>query len=362
MRRTGPIRPQKEISPTGPANRARAPSSRLAFPYRLLPGAGLGNFALAGLAALVMDGSASAGPTDVPDARTPPGTLVGISSHRLHIHCTGQGSPSVIFESGLGGTSLDWVRVQPAVSGFTRACSYDRAGYGWSDLGPPPRHAVRIARELERLLTQGHVPPPYVLVGHSFGGLVIRLFVARKERRAVAGLVLVDATHEQQFDRMETAGARSPMAPTGRRFVIANLWSVPNALPETLKPLAQRLALARKSIRTLYGELGSMRYSARQVNAIRRRPEAPVIVLARGPRPEDDSGHDSRLDRTWLDLQRDLARSMKNGSFQVVPDSGHYIHLERPGRVVRAIRTIVDAYRVQGKAADPARTADAPGD
>ena len=283
---------------------------------------------------------------------------MGISSHRLHLHCTGQGSPSVVFESGLGGTSLDWVRVQPAVSEFTRACSYDRAGYGWSELGPRPRHAARIAWELDRLLGNARVPPPYVLVGHSFGGLVVRLFAARRERRAVAGLVLIDATHERQFERLATAGLRMPAAPTGRRFVIANHWSVPSALPETLKPLAQRFARARKSVRTLYGELGAMRFSARQVGAIRRTPEIPVVVLARGPRTEHGSGHDARLDRTWLELQRDLARSMTNGSFQVVADSGHHIHLERPARVVNAIRTIVDTFRSGREAAGPAPPID----
>ena len=123
---------------------------------------------------------------------------------------------------------------------------------------------------------------------------------------------------------------------------------MPSSLPETLKPLAQQLAFARKAVRSLYSELGSIRYSARQVRSIRRMPDAPVIVLARSPRKRGDAGHDSRLEKTWLALQRDLARTMKNGSFQVVPDSGHYIHLDRPERVVGAIRTIVDSHRRGG--------------
>ena len=301
--------------------------------------------ALAGLTVVALAGFASGVPAVASEAESPPGMLVGVGLHRLHIHCTGRGSPSVIFESGLGGTSLDWVRVQPEVSRFTRACSYDRAGYGWSERGPEPRHADRIARELDRLLVHANVPPPYLLVGHSFGGLAVRLFVARKEPRAVAGLVLVDATHEHQFQRMESAGVRVPMAPTGRRFVISNHWLVPSALPESLKPLAQRLALARNAIRALYGELGYLRHSARQVGSIRRKPDVPVIVLARSPRRDAGRARD-RLEGTWLDLQRELARTMKDGSFQVVPGSGHYIHLDRPDRVVGAIRTIVDRYRI----------------
>ena len=293
---------------------------------------------------VALSGFASVTSAAAPEAESPPGMLVGVGLHRLHIHCTGRGSPSVVFESGLGGTSLDWVRVQPEVARFTRACSYDRAGYGWSERGPEPRHADRIARELERLLLHADIPSPYLLVGHSFGGLAVRLFAARNARRSVAGLVLVDATHEHQFQRMESAGVRLPMAPTGRRFVISNHGLVPDALPESLKPLAQRLALARKAIRTLYGELGSLRHSARQVGAIRRAPDAPVIVLARSPQRDPGSGR-HRLEGTWHDLQRELAESMKDGAYRMVAGSGHYIHLERPESVVGAVRAIVNRYR-----------------
>ena len=305
------------------------------------------------LAGVVLTGAATVVHAVSGEAESPPGRFVGVGSHRLHIHCTGTGTPSVVFESGLGGTSLDWVRVQPEVARFARACSYDRAGYGWSERGPEPRHAARIASELDRLLLNAGVPAPYVLVGHSFGGLAVRLFAARREQGSVAGLVLVDATHEHQFRRMESAGVRVPMAPTGRRFVIANHGLVPDVLPERLKPLAQRLALARKSIRTLYGELGSLRHSARQVGAIRRSPDAPVVVLARGPRSDADADHDRR-DRVWHDLQRDLSRRMENGSFQVVHGAGHYIHLERPERVVGAIRAMVYSFR-SGRAPAPHR-------
>ena len=298
----------------------------------------------AGLTAAALAGAAPGAPTVASEAGSPPGRLVDVGPHRLHIHCTGRGSPAVVFESGLGGTWLDWARVQPEVSRFTRACSYDRAGYGWSERGPEPRDASRIAGELDRLLDNANVPPPYVLVGHSFGGLAVRLLAARKERHAVSGLVLVDAAHEHQFRRMESAGARMPLAPTGRRFVIANHWLVPSALPESLKPVARRLALTRKAMRALHGELGSLRHSARQVGSIRRPPDAPVVVLARSPR-RDAGGDHNRLDEAWLDLQRELAGWMKNGSFQVVPGSGHYIHLDRPQRVVGTIRTIVDRHR-----------------
>ena len=306
---------------------------------------GVSGLALAGLAATALAGAASGPPAYASGTDSPPGRLVDVGSHRLHIHCTGVGSPSVVFESGLGGTYLDWTRVQPEVSRFARACSYDRAGYGWSEPGPEPRDARRIARELDTLLARAEIPPPYVLVGHSFGGLAIRMFASRKERREVAGLVLVDAAHEDQFQRLESAGVRVPMAPTGRRFIIANHGLVPGALPENLKPVAQRLALARKAIRTLYAELGSLRRSAGQLGSIGRTIEAPVVVLSRSPRRVAGEGRD-RVDETWLVLQRDLARTIGTSSLQVVPGSGHYIHLDRPDRIVDAIRTVVRTYRM----------------
>ena len=109
----------------------------------------------------------------------------------------GGGAPSVILEAGLSGSSVDWGFVQPAVAGFTRVCSYDRAGMGYSDPGPSPRTARRIARELAQLLDSSGISEPVVLVGASLGGFAVRVFASEHVDR-VAGLVLVDATHEDQ--------------------------------------------------------------------------------------------------------------------------------------------------------------------
>lgn len=121
----------------------------------------------------------------------PPGRLVDVGGHRLHLRCVGSGAPAVIFDAALGGSSLSWSLLLDDVGAITRACAYDRAGFAWSDPGPMPRTAGRIADELYTLLCAGDVPPPYVLVGHSFGGLVVRLFAAR-HRALVAGLVLIE--------------------------------------------------------------------------------------------------------------------------------------------------------------------------
>ena len=130
-------------------------------------------------------------------ATPPPGRLVDVGGHRLHIWCTGAGTPSVILETGLGGSSADWGFVQPEVSRFTQVCSYDRAGMGYSDPGPSPRTTRRIARELAQLLDRSGISGPAVLVGASIGGLTARVFASEYGER-VAGLVLVDASHEDQ--------------------------------------------------------------------------------------------------------------------------------------------------------------------
>jgi len=120
-----------------------------------------------------------------------PGQLVDVGGYKLHIFCMGQGSPTVILDHVGAGNSAQWGLVQPEIAKMTRVCAYDRAGFGWSDPGPAPRDARQNVQELHALLTNAHIAPPYVLVGHSFGGDVARLY-ADQYRDQVAGMVLVD--------------------------------------------------------------------------------------------------------------------------------------------------------------------------
>jgi pimeloyl-ACP methyl ester carboxylesterase len=135
-----------------------------------------------------------------------PGVLVDVGGHRLHLWCTGQGSPTVVLETGLGATSSAWALVQPAVASSTRTCAYDRAGLGWSQPGPEPRDARHIATELHSLLQRAAVAGPYVLVGHSNGGLYARMY-AGMYPSDVAGIVLVEATPSDLLTRLPEARA-----------------------------------------------------------------------------------------------------------------------------------------------------------
>ena len=115
-----------------------------------------------------------------------PGQLIDVGGHRLHLHCTGSGSPTVVLEPGLGGASSDLAWIAPAVARDTRVCVYDRAGRGWSDATDGPQDAAQIAADLHTLLDRAHVPGPYVLAGHSFGGLYVQTFAANYPTRSPA--------------------------------------------------------------------------------------------------------------------------------------------------------------------------------
>jgi pimeloyl-ACP methyl ester carboxylesterase len=155
-------------------------------------------------------------------AYPPPGEMVDVGGHSLHINCVGQGSPTVVLDAGSGGMSAQWVRVQREVSGTTRVCAYDRAGMGWSEMGPQPRDAKQITGELHTLLGKAGIEGPYVLVGHSFGGMYMQTYAARYPDE-VAGVALVDSpTEPDQFsqrpearDSHEPQEQKSPWFPAG---------------------------------------------------------------------------------------------------------------------------------------------------
>src|SRR5215216_2168598 len=142
------------------------------------------------------------------DQRTylPPGEMVNVNGRLMHINCMGEGSPTVILEAANFGMSAHWVRVQQQLAKSTRVCAYDRAGMGWSEPGPEPRDARQISSELHTLLKNADTEGPYVLVGHSYGGLYARMYAARYPNE-VAGVVLVDSSHPEQFTRTQEGKA-----------------------------------------------------------------------------------------------------------------------------------------------------------
>ena len=191
-----------ERPPSGAAPPARTPPPRRSKTVWRRVRRVLLVFALL-LALLALTGLLYQGIASAVDASSypPPGRLIDVGGYRLHLSCTGTarlGSPTVILEAGYGDQSLVWSKVQPGVASFTRVCSYDRAGYGWSDAGPLPRTAGHMVRELHTLLARAGVAGPYILVGHSYGGLIMQLYDYTYPQQ-VAGLVLIESVHVDQF-------------------------------------------------------------------------------------------------------------------------------------------------------------------
>ena len=274
-----------------------------------------------------------------------PGTYIWVGDHRLHLVCRGSGSPTVVFDSGLGGSSLDWTLVQPAVASFTRACAYDRAGYAWSDQGPLPRDSENIVRDLEQLLGNGSVAAPYVLVGHSLGGLIAQHF-ARQNPHRVAGMVLVDATHEDQFRRLRQAIIQSG---NGRQafLVMGNAEFVPVGLPEDISLLSSDFSGRAKSIVVVQSELNFLHKSARPA-ATGNLPDVPLVVISHRMVTPATSSREGRWEQMWMEMQLDLVALTPRSKHVIASTGDHYVHIREPELVIDAVRDIVEQHRLEG--------------
>ncbi|MBX2879292.1 MAG: alpha/beta hydrolase [Granulosicoccus sp.] len=271
-----------------------------------------------------------------------PGEKILIDGFRLHVDCMGQGDTTVLFEAGLGGSSLEWKPVQQLIAGRARACTYDRAGYGWSDPSPFPRHARAMAREADLLLDKINADGPLILVGHSFGGFVVRQLAQRRVSNMV-GMVLVDASHEDQLERLEAAGGKS-MMPRGSNFYISPA-SVPESLPRDLQRKIQAFARMRKSYAALHAEMTYFRESADQVKQDRQLQEFPLVVISRGRDLYAQGDEGRQKTAIWKELQQDLGAISAQSTFVLAEGSGHHVHADDPQLVASVIESILDSLQ-----------------
>jgi pimeloyl-ACP methyl ester carboxylesterase len=264
----------------------------------------------------------------------PPGRLVDVGGHRLHIWCTGRGDTPVVLEAGLGGSTADWGYVQPEVAAFTRVCSYDRAGMGYSDAGPSPRTARRIAGELDRLLEASGIDRPAVLVGASIGGLFARMLATEHPRRA-AGLVLVDASHEDQPVEIPRVAPVLPwIAATGAARLAGFSLGLPSdAVAPAVRGHARAVSFRTSGYRTAVDELTHLTDTAAEIRATRRALDIAVLVLTAGRGSGD----------AWQRLQRDQLALSRRACQAVAERSGHAVPVGQPEIVVDAIRATVAA-------------------
>jgi pimeloyl-ACP methyl ester carboxylesterase len=279
-----------------------------------------------------------------------PGQLVDIGGYRLHIYCAGQGSPTVIFDAGLGDSYMSWRKVQPQIARLTKVCSYDRAGLGYSDSSPRARTSKTIAEELHMLLRSAAIPAPYVLVGHSMGGFDVRLY-ASAYRGDVAGLVLVDSSHPEQQKRLPAAvnDLDAGWVREQEFFELAMPFGIARVLGFCGEDAEVRAAECNfHSVRESVKELKSVSESAAQAATAGSLGDIPLAVLSSDPdRPQLDLPEDlvKPTNDAWQQLQNELAQLSTRSTHTIVRNSGHYIQLDQPGAVIEAIKKVVKQVR-----------------
>jgi pimeloyl-ACP methyl ester carboxylesterase len=303
-----------------------------------------------------------------------PGRLVDIGGRRLHLVDAGQGSPTVIFESGIAASSLNWTAVQSSVAGFARACAYDRAWLGWSDSSPGPRITSALVNELHSLLIAAEVPPPYVLVGHSFGGLLVRAYAIAHPKQ-VAGVVLIDPlpagewrrpSREQEWIlrwgiRLSSRGALlarlgvvrlslALLAGGGRRVpklvarltsgraesTLSRLVGEVQKMPPEVWPMVQALWCQPKAFLGMAEYFKALPAASAEAAALGDFPPIPVSILS--------AANSTAAQLTERDA---MAGRSVHGKHMIVPDSGHWIHLDQPQVVIEAIHKMVELVRAR---------------
>jgi len=257
------------------------------------------------------------------DQRTylPPGEMVDVNGHLMHINCVGRGSPTVILEAANLGMSAHWVRVQQQLARTTRVCAYDRAGMGWSEAGPEPRDARQISSELHTLLKSADAEGPYVLVGHSYGGLYARMYAARYPNQ-VAGVALVDSSHPEQFthspegramyEQTRRIGAVIPWLTRLGVIRLTDFYPAHPDLPPKQRAQVEAFNSSTQQVVTTVEEFRATPETSAQVRATGSLGDKPLAVVSAG---EQSSG--------WLEMQGELASLSSNSLHHVVEGATH---------------------------------------
>src|ERR671917_686251 len=282
------------------------------------------------------------------DQRTypPPSEMVNVNGHLMHINCMGEGGPTVILEAANLGMSAHWVRVQQQLAQTTRVCAYDRAGMGWSEPGPEPRDARQISSELHTLLKGADSEGPYVLVGHSYGGLYARMYAARYPNQ-VAGVALVDSSHPEQFTRSPEGqamyeqtnrlGAVLPLLTRLGVIRLSNFYPAHPDLPHQQREQIEAFNSSTQQVATTVEEFRATPETSAQVRATGSLGDKPLAVVSAG---EQSSG--------WFEMQDELAALSSNSIHRVVEGATHesLLYDEHDSQVTSAtIKEVVEAVR-----------------
>lgn len=275
-----------------------------------------------------------------------PGRLIDVGGHSVHLNCTGSGSPTVVLEPGGGEMSSNLGWIAPAVARGTRVCVYDRAGRGWSQPSATPQDGTQIATDLHTLLQRGHIPGPYVLAGHSFGGLYVLNFAARYPNE-VAGMVLVDSTApawgaassgDQGSSRLMSRV--STLISTSARLGLGRLYGqfAYGSLPQRSRDEVRASTATASNIRSTIDEYVQASASMRQAASLKDFANKPLVVITAG------MGHDA----AWTTAQNHLATLSTNSVHRVIENATHeaLVADSQPANVTtRAILDVVSSVR-----------------
>lgn len=316
------------------------------------------------LLVLLLAGIAYQGISNARDNKkyTPPGKLVDVGGYQLHLNCQGEGDLTVVMDHGLGGLSLVWSWIQSEITLLTKVCSYDRAGYGWSDLSPHPRTSQQMVQELYTLLKNAGIQGPYLLVGHSLGGLNMRLFASQYSDE-VAGLILVDAVPANVYSRLPAfeksmAGIRqlfsrlSIISRIGLLRLLIQLKGTEVA-PDFVKQLPleiQPVILAKflpQTFDTAIAESRLMANSAEQVKQTKLPFDLPLVVLSHSVNMFTDlpKKQAKQAELIWQELQAETAHLSANSCLTIVKNSSHDLHIDQPQVLIDVISKMIQDIR-----------------
>lgn len=282
----------------------------------------------------------------------PLGRLVDVDGHAMHIYCTGEGSPTVLLEGGVPEWSIHWQKVQPELSKSTRVCSYDRAGYGWSEPGPMPRTTEQIVSELHTLLVNAGEHEPFLLVSHSFSGPTSLLY-QHEYPNEVVGMVLIETWSPELFASMPDEIAQSlPMlqffratTPLGlvrlmdRAMPLADSLQTQH-LPDSMQPI-YRAAYSSGMWGTMYEEYSAIPQNGLQTRNLGTLGDLPLIVVRASERAADDYPSDEVWDATL----QGLADLSTNSKLVVAQNSGHLVQLDQPQWTVDLVRGMLEEIK-----------------
>ncbi|NRR32970.1 alpha/beta hydrolase [Oxalobacteraceae bacterium] len=293
----------------------------------------------------------------------PPGRMVEVDGHRMHLHCQGSGAPLIVLESGLSGWSQDWAAVQPQLASMGTVCSYDRAGYAWSEEAPAAKGAVQTMETLRALLRKAGLQGPVLLVGHSYGGLLVQLY-AQLHPQEVSGLVLIDSLQHNMYASMQP-GTRKRYQRKMNLLTASGVWLAPfgmtraagmpasvvlDKLPPAEQGTAHGFAMQSKNYRAMRAEYLSIDAALETARQLAPVPPVPVVVLSTNARSEFPPGWERKdLRKHWIHGQALLADET-DAVHITVPDAGHYLQLERPELVVAAVQNTLRRARIDADA------------